>query len=1271
MPPTVNPSIMRSTPLRMCFVMLGFFFLQSTFVMAQKKVEKKYPSLLWEITGHGMKKPSYLFGTMHVSSKLVFHLSDSFYLGIRNSEVVALELDPQLWQDQMYRFQNMQTNFRFYTQGTPGDYLNEKSFQLERYEDKLKAALSDEPTVINGLLYRTYQTRADFEEDTYLDLYIYQTGKKLGKLATGVENYFQTEKLIMEAAQDMMKDKKKRNSDVDGPSPYEIEKKTQEAYRKGDLDLLDSLERLLQTSDSYMEKFLYRRNEIQANSIDSILSHHSLFVGVGAAHLPGKRGVIELLRKKGYTLRPVMMADRDALQKEDIDKIRVPVHFSPFTAEDGDFTVQLPGKLYRRTDNRFSDSWQYADMSNGAYYMIGRVKTHGSFLGQGEELIMKKVDSLLYENIPGKILKKTPISRSGCKGYDITGKTRRGDIQRYNILATPYEVLVFKMSGNNNYVEGKEADQFFNSIEIRANAPGGWTDFTPLQGGFRILLPGQPAEQQNTSNLDGNTRWEYEASDPATGDAFLVWKKSIQNFRFLEEDTADLALMEESFHLSDYVERSLSRRTGQYKGYPCLDASYLQKDGSYLRARFLIRGPHYYLLATHSRSRDRGFVPFFDSFSFEPFKYPAFRNYTDTFVNISVTTPVVPDIDPGLRSIFERASSEEFLNSVPDYSSYWPRARTALFQDDSTGESIFVSMETFPKYYYPRDSSKFWPEEANEKKIQEDLIILEKKPFRFPDAVADAVGGKSATGQADGGAAGLATVSSGGASAGQISGYQYILSDTNSSRRIYTCVFLKGNHFYRVACLDDSLNKRGDFINRFLSSLRPLDGKPANSVFSNKLDLFFADFYSKDSMVSKHAKDAIPNVYFGGKGVPALLKAIGTLPYNDKDYFSVKTKLINELGYINDSASVKEVVSGLKTIYEHAGDTSTFQNAVLKALAHHKTRQAYDLFKALVDQDPPVFDNSSDYNYLFQDLGDSLALARTLFPGLLRLSAVDDYKENVQSLLTSLVDSGYLKAADYESWFSQIYFDAKIQWKKQEGRDERKLQKKGDDVGEDGVQSDSGGSEDGDNPLENYIVLLAPFYDLNASVPHFFDKLLQSKDASLRLNTVVQLIRSNKPVADSIIRNLAASDQYRSRLLKALEAIHQTDRFPRNYYNQQDIARSLLVSSKVDNELFDIQLAGKQAIQLRGKKGIVYFFRYKTGKDDEWQIGFSGLQPVNVKEVSTDNYFVRLTNKRITPDTPALEQFGLQLKRMMIAKRRSGASFYLDNDYYSNRNEDE
>jgi uncharacterized protein YbaP (TraB family) len=1229
---------MRLTPSRKYFVALAFFLFTASLLTAQRRAEKKYPALLWEITGNGLKKPSYLFGTMHVSSKLVFHLSDSFYLDIRNAEVVALELDPQLWQDQLFRFQKMQTNLRFYTQGAPGDYINERSFQLEKYDDKLKSALSDEPTIINGLLYRTFQSRADFEEDTYLDLYIYQTGKKLGKQATGVEDYFTTEQLVMEAAQDMMKDKKKRAPDTDGASPYELEKKTQEAYRKGDLDMLDSLEKLLQPSESYMEKFLYRRNEIQAASIDTIVRHHSLFVGVGAAHLPGKRGVIELLRKKGYILRPVTMPDRDATQKDDIDKIRVPVAFSTFTSDDGDFSVQLPGKLYRRSENRTADSWQYADMGNGAYYMIGRVKTHGSFLGQKEDMILRKVDSLLYENIPGKILKRTPITRSGYRGFDITGRTRRGDIQRYNILVTPYEVLIFKMSGNNNYTEGKEADQFFSSISIHQSGPAGWTDYAPPQGGFQVRLPRLPAEYRNTSNPDGIIRWEYESVDSSTGDAFLIWKKAVQNYHFLEEDTADLALMEESFRLSEWVDRSVSRHTGVYKGHPCLDAAYQLKDGSYVHAKFLIRGPHYYLLASRSHNKDKSFPLFFNSFEFAPYRYSTFHNYVDTFLNISVTTPVVPDIDAGLRGLLERASSEEFLNAVPDYNNYWPRAKTALFQDDSTGEAIYVAMETFPKYYFPKDSASFWKDETNERRIRQDLVIRNKQSFHL------------------------------GNSAAAIPGYKYTIVDTNTSRCITTWIFLKDNRLFRVVSLGDTLQGSTAFTDRFYGSIRPSDKKLGPPVFANKLDSFFRDFYSRDSLLSRRAKDAIPNIYFGSGGLPYLLKAIHHLPYNGKDYFETKTRLINELGYIDDSATVTAVVAGLKEIYERAGDTSTFQNVVFKALARHKTTPAYRLLRELLVQDPPVFDNSSDYMSLFQDLRDSLALARTLFPDLLQLATVDDYKFNIQSLLATLVDSGYLRSTDYESYFSQLYFDARIQWKKQEGRDEKRLQKKEDD-GDESARSD--GDDDTDDQLADYAVLLMPFYDRNATVPHFFDKLLRSRDPSLRLSTVVLMLRNNRPVADSIIHALAASDQHRSGLLKELEAIHKSDRFPHNYHNQVEIARSLLVSSKGDNDFFDVQLVDKKIVQFRQKKGYIYFFRYKVGKEDEWQMGLSGLQPLNLKEVSTSKDFVKLTGKKIRTDLSVRDQFEKQLKQFLFSKRKSANSFYLDNDNYGDHSDED
>ncbi len=1231
----------RLTFSRRKFVLFFLLLLQMSFLSAQKTPDKKYPTLLWEITGNGLTKPSYLFGTMHVSSKMVFHLSDSFYFGIKNSDVVALELDPQLWQDQLFRFQNMQTNLRFFTQGSPNDYINEKSFQLEKYEDKLKAALSEEPTIINGLLYRTVKPSADFEEDTYLDLYIYQTGKRFGKLATGVENYYETEKLILEAGQDMMKERKKKNHDQDGESMYDIERKTQEAYRKGDLDLLDSLEKLMQVSEAYMEKFLYRRNEIQANSIDSIVHHHSLFVGVGAAHLPGKRGVIELLRKKGYKLRPILMQDKDATQRDDIEKVKVPVNFSSFTSDDGEFTVQSPGKLYKRADARANDSWQYADMSNGAYYMVTRVKTHSFILGQQQDVVMKKVDSLLYENIPGKIIKKTPIVKNGFHGYDIINKTRRGDNQHYNIIITPFEVLVFKMSGNASYIEGKEADQFFNSIEIKKENVKSPVNFSPLQGGFTINFPQAPVEYKDNTNFDGITGWEYESIDSTTGDAFMVWRKTIQNYRFIEEDSFNLDLMEESFHLSDFIDKQISFQHTNYKGSACLDASYLLKDGSVIQAKFLSKGAQYFALAAHSKNKNKNFSSFFNSFSFAPYHYTGFKKYVDTFTNITVTTPVVPDIDVNVRTIIERTTSEEFLNSIAEYNTYWPRIKSALFQDDSTGEAIYVTVQSYPKYYYPKDSATFWKEEINEKRIKESLIIKSKEPFHFNDSAY---------------------------------GFKYVFADTNSSHLLSNWIFLKDNKLYRIMSLHDSLNDESDFINRFYATIQPTAKKMGEPVFTNKLDLFFHDFYSKDSAINKKAKDDISNIYYGAGGVPFLINAIKNLRYNDKDYFTTKVKLINEFGYINDSSVIEPIINALKNIYEKAGDTSTFQNAVLKALAKNKTKEAYSLLKTLLVQDPPVFDNSSDYSYLFQNFGDSLQLARSLFPELLQLSTVDDYKDNIHSLLTTLVDSGYIKANDYEPYFSKLFFDAKLHLKKQLGKDEQQLQKTDDDNESnkyDKYNNDNKTTDEDYTELEEDAVLLMPFYEKNNNVPHFFDKLLQSKNEQLRLSVAVLLLRNNKIVADSILQNLAADNRFRFQLYKKLKAVNKEDKFPAKYKTQLDIARSQLIGSHINKDFFAIELVDKKLIQVKNEKGFVYFFKYKLNKDDDWEMAVSGLQPANAKDISINDELTKLTRKKLKTDEPVAQQFNEQLKKILFSKHKSAASFYLDNEYYAGRNDEQ
>ena len=1201
--------------------------------MSQKKTVAKYPSLFWEITGNGLKKPSYLFGTMHVSSKLVFHLSDSFYIAIRNVDAVALELNPDLWQPQMVSMDKLKANYTNFTQVPGGDYLNENSFRIHKYDDELKGAMSTEPTVMNSLLYRTYKSREDFEEDTFLDLYIFQTGRKLGKRAAGVEDYFESEKLVLEAYTDMAREKKKKTIDMDGESGRDIGEKLQDAYRKGDLDLMDSLDKKMDRSDAFREKFLYKRNEIQANSMDTIMQKSSLFVGVGAAHLAGERGVIELLRKKGYSLRPILMADMDATQKESIDKMKVPVNFATRYSDDGLFSVDVPGPLFDLVnDNQGSDRRQYADMSNGSYYLVTRVKTHAAFLGQNENMVMKKVDSVLYENIPGKILSKKLITTNGYSGYDITSRTRRGDMQRYNIFVTPFEVLLFKMSGNENYVDGDEANRFFSSIHFAVRAPNGSEAFQPKQGGFSIRFPQAPNVYLNTDATDDINRWEYEAVDKTTGDAYLVFKKSVNNFRFLEVDSFDLGLVEESFRNPDYFEKQLYRKQSAVNGYPCLDVTEKMKDGTEVKARFIIKGPHYYVLAVKSKNKKNDAKAFFDSFRFTPYNYNSSTNYVDTFMHFTVSTPVFPQLDGDLRRLTEQAGNDAGNgNNYSGYISYWPKAKNGLFKNDSTGEVIGVSVQEYPKYYYVKDTARSFKNEMDNF-LRNDMVLYKSDSFFLNNG---------------------------------LSGYRFTLRDTGSSRTINRAIMFKGNYRYSMVCLGDTLAAQSGFINDFFNSFAPDEKKNVHGIYNNKLEDFFTDLFSKDSTVRTKARQSISSIYYGEKGVSMIMDAIGKLNISDKDYFETKTKLIAELGYIKDTAR-QEVVAHLKKIYEQAADTSLFQNEVYRSLARHKTTAAYALLKSMMLQDPPIFENSYDYSSLFSTLDDSLQLSKELYPDLLQLSTMDDYKSKVFSLLVTLVDSNFIKASDYESYFSKIYYDARIELKKQQAKDEKKMEQenKKDDNNNLLRYTNYSSYSNNRSGLNDYGVLLLPFYDKNANVQKYFEKLLRSKDADVRLNTAVLLIRNKRNVADSILLQLAETDQYRAKLFAKLEKVKRVDKFPLKYKHQLDMARSLLLDDRGYDKVDSVVFIKKQVTGYRDKKGVVYFFKYRVKKEDDWKTGISGLQPEDETAVGSDDHLTSMTDKKLKEDEPMDEQLQKLLKKLLFSLSRSGKYFFTTSNYY-------
>jgi uncharacterized protein YbaP (TraB family) len=1251
-------------------IAVAVFLLSFTVSFSQKtKVPpKKYPSLLWEITGNGLTKPSYLFGTMHVSSKMVFHLSDSFYLGIKNADVVALETDMSTWQEDFSRYdmegEGMYNYFSRWRNGfgSPGDFLTQMTLQFPSYEKMIESALYSSPSIINNFLYRSNSERtSDFEEDTYLDMHIFQAGKKWGKKVTGVENFDRSMELMKEAYVDAAKekDKKQRSYDYDQEFSYN---KLEDAYRTGNLDLLDTINKVNSTSAAFDEKFLYKRNEIQAGSIDSILRTKSaLFVGVGAAHLPGERGVIELLRKKGYKLRPIKMTERDSRHKDEVEKIRVPIQFTRQTSPDGFFSVSMPGKLYEFTRSYGpANQEQFADMSNGSYYMVTRINTNTVLWGHDEATVLRKIDSVIYENVPGKILTKQVITKNGYKGVEVINKTRRGDFQRYNIFVTPFEVILFKMSGNGEYVTlGKEADQFFNSIELK-EYKNEWKKWSPSFGGFEVELPHEPV-------LVNEGNWQFMANDKQTGTGFEIIRTDIHNYDFVEEDTFDLNLMEESFASSDFIDKQLSRKQTKVGGYSALDTKYKFKDGSLGLVRFLIQGTHYYTLVAHAKTDNPKMTQFLNSFVITPFIYNTPQQAKDTSLYYSVNTPVplekTKKISMMPENLYMYGGYQDEDAQLTERGVY----KDKLIANDSTGEKIYVSFSKQPRYYWDsttvhtdKDSTHFKTDKIN-------WTYRSRKKYELPN---------------------------------KMKVFEYVLGDPKSSRYLRGKSFTRDGVTFTINTDGDTLSRPSTFVTSFFDSFQPSDTVKGINIREKKTTLFFSDFFSTDTSLHKRAVKNVNQVDFDSSDFNQLKKVIGSLTWKEKKYMDVKKDFVWQLA----SVKSKESSDYLKNIYFAAGDTIDLQYTALQALLAQKTAYSYQAFKDIMVTDPPVLDLSggnsnfgsrsekytrkmyiSDYSSytddddrsgsFFEGLTDSLQLTASIFKDLLPLININDYEQPMMDLMGTLVDSNIIAAKDYEMYQPKFLIEAKQLLKKQIINEKNKSIEKAQQ--DDEEKKNNGGDEDedyGNSQLSLYATLLMPFWDKNPAISQLASQLISSNDKRLKYNTAMLLLRNKKALPDSLLKYFAGLDEYRYDLYTSLKEQKQLALFPAAYNNQVDLARSKLLSNNGSYDKPDsIVFVDKLPVQYKDRSGYVYYFKYKQKKDDNaWRLATVGIVPADPKQFEFERKekyyeeqaynFTEPKGTKIEPDEPIKEQMKKMLKKMQYSKRNSAAQFYQDED---------
>jgi uncharacterized protein YbaP (TraB family) len=969
-----------------CYEALKYFILISALsgcllAHAQGPTKPAYQGLLWEITGNGLKKPSYLYATMHVSKKVAFHLDDSFFIALKSVDVVANETNPDSMLTQMLKSDYFKGFIFDRTGGLSNQGFDNTDFRLfgDRNGD-LARGLSKDQDLLNGLLYRSSRSNEDFEEETYVDLFIFKTGKKLGKQVMGVENFDQMIRLVQEASAAQAEDYQKNNSKVmDGAA---FSRSLIDAYRDGNLDYIDSLMRMDNASERYLNLFIYERNKNMMRSMDSVIkSGLNIFAGVGAAHLPGDKGIINLLRKAGYNVRPVTHTNKNSSSKESLSRMKYNLKYTNYTSSDSAFSIDVPGKLVEFPSSGNMQKYMFPEMVNGGFFSVTRIKTFAGLLGQDQEYTYKKIDSFLYENTPGKISYKKSVMVSDFPGYEVLSQTKNGNYQRFQIFATPTEIYIFKTGGTGAFAKDKSVSQFFNNIRIhQPPAQAAQLYKSPIDL-FQVMIPGQPVCNISATDESKTNRHDYHAYNTSNGNYYLILAKDEGFKTTLDEDSFELnQLLDGVLETEVFTEKK--RSVELYKNHHITWMEAEAKNRNIYMKSFLIGNKYYLFLCSTSGAKDD---TFFNSIHFSTLPEDELTTYNDTAFKYSVLTPYKPEAEKS-GGLFASATPKSFEshNRIKEYISY-------------CGERITVEYYRYHKYFTSdKDSLCFWDQIGQTLTNYGDLSKRTNGPW-LKDGYTQ---------------------------------YEWFLTDTNNTRVLRYKYFLRGRILYTLTSSYDSLIGESIFIKNFFESFTPqIDAQYNTSIFTSHADIILDDLTGSDSAMSAAATQSLDmdwDAHFNPVQLPKLFQTIHGF-YSSDSYLERKSGLISRVGGITSPS----ILPYLKDIYIQAGDTASYQVSVLEALAKQKNKLCYDEIKHILLTEPPLPSDKYYLNTFFELMEDSLKLSATLFPQLLNVITYEEYKSKIYHLLASIKDSNYIKPALYESFQQQMLNDLRIEWKRQ------------------------------------------------------------------------------------------------------------------------------------------------------------------------------------------------------------------------------------------------
>ena len=280
--------------------------------------EKLPSSLLWKIEGKDLTQPSYLFGTIHMIPKEDYFLPSGLDEAFEKSRQVVFEIDL----DEMSglgSLMGMLSNLMMKEGTTLEDLLTAEEYrEVSAYFDKMGIPMfllgKVKPMFLSMLAEVNMDPNEMASEDLVsYEMELYERAQAANKEVSGLETMKYQMSLfdsIPYKEQAMMLVDAVRGTNTES----DMFDQTLELYKQQNIEAMISM---VSESDegengSYENVLIHNRNQNWIPVMSNMMKTGPVFFAVGAGHLAGDQGVINLLKKQGYKVTPVSVHKANA-----------------------------------------------------------------------------------------------------------------------------------------------------------------------------------------------------------------------------------------------------------------------------------------------------------------------------------------------------------------------------------------------------------------------------------------------------------------------------------------------------------------------------------------------------------------------------------------------------------------------------------------------------------------------------------------------------------------------------------------------------------------------------------------------------------------------------------------------------------------------------------------------------------------------------------------------------------------------------------------------